>query len=65
MSNGFPLPDVHVTGDSAQAVAYAMMLAVGRAEGKVNDDGHLSADFEWIADKYAAFAKLIANPRSR
>lgn len=52
-----------VTGDSPEAVAYALLFGIGKAEGKATNQGTLVADRKWMLDTYAECLSAVKGHR--
>jgi hypothetical protein len=51
--------DVNLTGDSIEAVAYALFRDVARAEGKELDKPGNGIDKKWITNTYEECMRLV------
>jgi hypothetical protein len=61
-------PVVHIGENSPEHVAYELLEAIARVEGKVfhrNSSGSATADRKWILDTYAECIKAVRHPSDR
>ena len=62
MSDGM---EIDIEGDSAEAVALALLRLVAKAEGKLDKDGDLEGvDRAWILDTYAECLQAVDGDRA-
>jgi hypothetical protein len=56
--------DVEIEGDSAEAVALALLKLVAKAEGKLDSEGEpQGVDREWLLDTYAECLDTVLGAR--
>jgi hypothetical protein len=56
--------DIEIEGDSAEAVALALLKLVAKAEGKLDSDGEpQGVDREWLLDTYAECLDTVLGAR--